>query len=145
MKISGISREVEEDMNWDRATKTVKIKKYPEGLVVDKCCAPFIKKIDKLVDTMTTWSCCNHGQFLRDGVAVGGVEFISKLPLPELIRSLKPQGIENITEEKKYIANKEDKKEGYKGYVYEHICTCSKEDQENAQRHFKQIKTGKEE
>ena len=137
MKISGISREVDEDMNWKRATETVKIKKYPEGIVVDKCCAPFIKEIDKLVDTNTTWSCCNHGLFKRNGIAVGGVEFISKLPLPELIRSLNPQGIENITEEKKYIAKEKEKKEGYKGYVYEHLCSCTKEDIENAKKHFK--------
>ena len=126
-------------MNWERATETVKIKKYPKGIIVDKCCAPFIRKIDNMVDTMTTWSCCNHGQSLRKKVAIGGVEFISKLPLQELTRTLKPKGAERIIEEKKYIANKEEKKEGYKGYVYEHLCTCSEEDKENAKKHFGKV------
>ncbi len=72
-------------MNWKRPTRLVKVKKYPKGIIVDKCCAEMVKKIDSLPDIKTAWSCCNHGLYKnKKGIAVGGVEFFSKLPSKEL-------------------------------------------------------------
>jgi len=107
-------------MNWDRPVRFVRVKRYPQGIYVDECCASRVKQIDALPDTFTSWCCCMHGTY-----PFGGVEFISKL--------LKTELEEMFGKLDKHLWN--DRGE-YKGYSARVICGCSEEVRERARQHF---------
>lgn len=112
--------------NWDRPIELIKVKEYKEKIFVDKCCAEVVKKIDSLKDTYAVWCCCNHGLFKnKRGIAVGGVEFKSKLHIREFTK----YGTVTLC--------KFGRDGQFKRYNLEIECKCSPEIIKKAKKHFR--------
>jgi len=110
-------------MNWERPVVKVKVKRYPEGVYVDQCCAETVKKVDALPQTQTTWCCCMHGTY-----PYGGVEFISQLGEGELKSLLEVDVLDRCSWY--------DKSE-YKGYAVRVVCHCPEDVKQRALEHFR--------
>lgn len=109
------------NLNWNRPTVLVRVKRWPEGIHVDACCADMVRRIDALHNTETRYSCCGHG------IIPGAVEFASVMPRDWLERKI-GQEIEPAKWQN-YM--------GMTGWATVCPCNCGPEVRQAAREHFK--------